>query len=159
MSQRKIKGIKNDIVFELKSVTGDMIEYSLTPLTQKDAANVFHNVLVDAFGAISNAVNGVDDGDKIKSVIESIKNNISFDDLWFLLSKLLKHAVVDDNEVVDLDNSKIFDIDPHHMYLVLYHGIKGNWPGVFFVLQDKMGGMFSKMKGAAEQMTVDRNTV
>ena len=149
MSRTKRKAPKEDINFTIEDV-----EYSLTPLTQRVAANVFHNCLVRVVASITKAASGATSAEKMDKLAEAISSQLKFDDVWFILSKMMAHALVDDDEVGDLDTSKVFDENPHHMYLVLYYGIKGNWPKVFSKLETKMGGFVSRamkiIKGMGE---------
>ena len=141
------KPIKSDIEFTL-----DSVEYSLTPMRQKVAAHVFHNCLSHVLAAIARAVTGDTDNEKMAQFAEALGKVAKFDDVWFILENMMENALVDDHEVGDLDKSDIFEVNPHHMYLVLFHGVKGNWPGYFSKMEAKMSGFTSKVKQTLSQV-------
>jgi len=145
MTRKKIKAPKPDINFTLEGVDGP-VEYSLIPMKQKTAAHVAHNSLAAVLAALGGALGPGDDKTKLGAIVASLKDIIEFDDLWFILKNMMANGMVDDVEIDDLDNSDVFDDNPLHMYLVAYHGIKGNWPGVFLKLETKMGGFVSKAR-------------
>ena len=120
------KPIKSDIEFEL-----DGVEYSLTPMKQRVAAHVFHNCLSHVLAAVAQAFSGDTEADKIAKFAAALPKAAQFD-----------NGV----EIDDLDKSGVFDEHPHHMYLVVYHAVKGNWPGYFSKMEAKMGGFVSKLK-------------
>ena len=139
-------GIKSDIEFELSGV-----EYSLTPMKQKRAANVFHNCLGRVLSAVAGAVTGETNEQKMASFAKAIAKT-EFDDVWFILENLMVNAMVDGKEIKELESSGIFDENPHHMYLVIYHGVKGNWPGYFSKMESKMSGFGSILKSTMDNM-------
>lgn len=141
----KVKPPRADIVFTLPGVDGP-VEYSLIPLCQKTAAHVFHNTLVGVLGAMGSAISGETNEEKMARFVGALKSTLTFDDVWFLLSAMMTNAMVDGNEVKELDSSDVFDENPHHMYLVLWHGIKGNWPKVFSKAEGMFKGIASKMQ-------------
>jgi len=141
------KSIKPDIEFAL-----DGVEYSLTPMRQKVAAHVFHNCLAHVLAAVAQAVTGVDDADKMAKFATALPKVADFNDIWFILEHVMKHAMIDGHEIGDLDNSDIFEEYPHHMYLVVYHAVKGNWPGYFSKMEAKMSGFASTLKQTFQTM-------
>jgi hypothetical protein len=148
-NQKNIPNI--DIVFTLPGVDGE-VEFSLIKLTQKTAAHVFHSTLVSVLGAMGAAVSGESDEDKMGRFVAALKTTLTFDDMWFLLSAMMTNAMVDGHEVKNLDSSTVFDDNPHFMYLVLWHGIKGNWPKVFSKAEVMFKGITSKMEAAMKGM-------
>ena len=152
MTRKKIKEPKKDIEFTLDGVDGP-VEYSLIPMTQRTAAHVFHNVLANVMAALGEALAGMDDKSRMGAIVARLKDNVEFDEMWFILTHMMKNAMVDDDEVGDLDTSDVFDDNPHHMYLVAYHGIKENWPALFFQMEAKFAGLASKIKQTMAGMT------
>lgn len=149
---RKIKGPKDDIKFKLSSIEGNEIEFDLIPLKQKKAAHVFHTVLQKVVASVSAGI--PEKGEKLSmgAILKSMSENVEFDDIWFLLEQMLENAIVDDNEVGDLNTSDIFEDNPQWPYLVCYHGIKGNWPKVFSKLGAKMTGFASRIGKVVQGM-------
>ena len=139
--------LKPDIEFTL-----DGVNYSLIPMKQKVAAHVFHECLTHILSAIAQAVSGKTDADKIAKFAQSLPEVASFNDVWFILEHVMKSAMVDGREIKNLDESGIFEENPHHMYLVVFHAIKGNWPNYFSKMETKMGGFVSKLKASFETM-------
>lgn len=139
-------GKQSDIEFTL----GD-VEYTLTPMKQKVAAHVFHNCLGRVLAAIAHAVTGETNEEKMSSFATAIAKT-EFEDVWFILKHLMTNAMVNDFEVGDLESSNVFDENPHHMYLVIYHGVKGNWPGYFSKMEAKMSGFASTLKSTLGSM-------
>jgi aminopeptidase N len=141
------KSLKADIEFTL-----DGVEYSLTPMKQKVAANVFHNCLSHVLAAIAQAVTGDTDAEKMAKFAQALGKVATFDDVWFILENMMRHAMVDDKEIGDLNGSDIFDENPHHMYLVIFHGVKGNWPNYFSKMEAKMSDFASTLKQTFNQV-------
>lgn len=136
----------SDIIFTLGET-----KYSLTPMKQKVAAHVFHKCLGRVLTAVAGAVVGDSNEERMASFAKAIAAT-DFEDVWFILEHMMKHAQVNGEEVKDLEDSDIFDENPHHMYLVIYHGIKGNWPGYFSKMEAKMSGFTSMLKDTMGKM-------
>ena len=126
-------------------------EFSLIPMRQKVAAQVFHKCLGRVLSAVAKAITGDTNEDKMASFATAIAAT-DFDDIWFVLEHMMRNAMVDDKEVGDLEKSGVFDDNPHLMYLVIYHGVKGNWPGYFSKLESKVGGFDSILKNTLGKM-------
>lgn len=137
---------KADIEFKI----GD-VEYSLTPMKQKTAAHVFHACLGRVLSAVAKAVTGATNEEKMASFATAIAAT-DFDDVWFILRNMMSDAMVDGKEIGDLDSSGVFDENPLHMYQVIYHGVKGNWPGYFLSMEAKMNGFASTLKSTLGKM-------
>lgn len=146
-------GKRSDIEFTIEGV-----EYSLTPMKQKIAAHVFHSCLSRVLAAIARAVTGETTVEKMASFATAIADGTDFEDIWFILENLMRHSMVDGKEVKSLADSGIFDENPHHMYLVIYHGVKGNWPGYFSKMEAKMSGFASTLKSTLSKMQVSTTT-
>ena len=153
MSKKKIKSREvKDINFTLTDLDGDPVEFSLVPLKQWVAAEVFHNVLTVLLNALGGAFGEGDEQKKIKMFIDAATNVLTFEKVRFLIEKMMNGAMVDDIEV-DIDGMDVFEENPHFIYLVLFHGVKGNWPNVFSKLGAKGSGFFSKVIKEAKAMT------
>lgn len=148
MSQKKLKKApKEDIVFTLKDFNGNMTEFNLTPLKQRTASKVFHTVGQKVLKAIGGSI--PDKGEKVKmgKVVEHLAEVLEFDDIWFIVKTMMADAMVNATELEgDFDDTDIFEENPQHLYMVFYHGVKGNWPGVFSKLDTKMAGFASRAK-------------
>ena len=93
-----------------------------------------------------------DDNAKMAGIVARLGDAADFDDVWFILTHMMKNAMVDDVEIGDLDQSDVFDDNPHHMYLVLWHGVRGNWPRLFSSMEAKFKGFASKAKKMVAEM-------
>jgi len=150
-----MKRITKDIEFEIARLAGgDPIRFSLRPLTQWEAAAVFHEVLqpaVSAFGSMlgPGKVNAeaINVGDAIKNLVASIP----FSKVEYITRAVMRGAVVDGEEIKDLDNMTIFDDEPTALYVMLFHAIKGNWPGVFSYLAGRLGSFQPQGEAAEKQ--------
>ena len=138
---------KADIEFTL-----DGVDYSLVPMTQRTAANVFHNCLSHVLAAVARAVTGSTDAERMGNFAAGLAKVATFDDVWFLLQNLMKSAMINGKEISDLENEEVFSEYPHHMYLVIYHGVKGNWPNYFSKMEAKLSGFASTLKSTLTNM-------
>lgn len=154
MSKKTLKTPKPDIEFALNGV-----EYSLIPMRQKVAAHVFHNCISHVLAAIGQAVSGEDDAERIAKFAAALPKVATFDDIWFILENVMKNAMVNGHEVGDLNDTDIFDENPLHMYMVVYHAIKGNWPNYFSQMETKMAGFVSKVKATLNQVTTGQEEI
>lgn len=154
MSRKTLKTPRPDIEFSLSGV-----EYSLVPMKQKVAAHVFHNCLSHVLAAIGQAVSGEDDMDRISKFAAALPKVATFDDVWFILENVMKNAMVDGHEIEDINKSDIFDENPLHMYQVVYHAVKGNWPNYFSQMETKMSGFVSKLQSTFNTMATSQEDI
>ena len=139
--------LRPDILFTLKSVSGEAYEFSLVPLKQKRAAEIFHVSVVTLMQSLSglagiatSTVGSIDKGAMIQQALGSIKSNITFEDVWFLAEALTKGATVNDKPF-SMETAPMITTDPYLMYLIIFHGIKHNWPAVFTKLEGALSGL------------------
>jgi len=152
MGKKRIKRqVKSDIEFTLKDLEGDTVEFSLVPLKQWVAAEVFHNVVLVVINALGGAFKEKDEDQKVTQFIQTASTVLTFEKVQFLLQKMMAGALVDGDEV-DVDDLDIFEDNPQWIYQVLFHGVKGNWPNVFLKLGDKGKGLFSRVEQKTQEM-------
>lgn len=125
----------------------------LVPLLRKDAGRVFHTVLAKAVSVLAAAA-GEKETDKQIPAIAAAVALIPFDDLWSVAESLCHQAVVDGKEIKSLDDFDALAENPTLLYMIIYHGVAGNWPRLFFDLRAKLAGfapdLLAKMKATAE---------
>lgn len=122
MSNRDLK----QIAFEYKTLDGKTRKVDLIPLRRKEAARVFHETLV----VILHGISGATKENPGRILTEAI-NALSFDKLYELGNTLLKDAIIDGEEIRNLDDTEIFEENPEELYIVLFHAIKENYPNFF----------------------------
>jgi hypothetical protein len=137
-----------DIVFELPGG----IKMELVPLRRRDAGRVFHTILAKAVSILAAAA-GEKDSDKQIPAIAAAVAQIPFDDLWTVAELLCQQAVVNGDEIKTLEDVDALAENPTLLYMIIYHGVKGNWPRLFFDLRAKLAGfapdLLAKMKSTA----------
>jgi len=120
-------------------------------MSQKKAAHVFHTCLGRVINAIASGAIGETTEQKMANFATAIAST-DFDDIWFILENVMTNSMVNKKEIGDLEKSGVFDEYPHHMYLVVYHAIKGNWPGYFSKMEAKVSGFVSILKSTLGKM-------
>lgn len=144
-----------DINFKVKGLDGVVLDCSLTPLKQKVAGKVFHTCVSQLVSAIASAVDGQSfaNFEKEKMFAQMAKDfsKIDYDLIWEVASELCRDAVINNKEVSNLEEIEELADCPWLLYLIVFNGIKGNWPRVFFSLGAKLNGFGSQLR---EQMKI-----
>jgi len=135
----------HNINFSLTNLSGEIREYNLQPLKRKDAAYVAHTFLQTLLKGFSEATAGASDKAESQSRILKALGEIEFETIWGLASMLLKYASVKtETETIvidDLEKSDYFAENPDEIYLVIFHGIKENFPKVFSKVRDRLAAI------------------
>jgi len=142
---------RGDINFELPGG----VKMSLVPLARKDAGRVFHTVLVRVAGLLAAAAAETDDRKQIAAVAASLEK-IPFDDVWDLAALMCAGAVVNGAEIESLDDVDALGEEPYLLYLIVYQGIKGNWPRLFSDLRGRLAGFAPGVAEAIAKATADQ---
>ena len=127
--------MKTDLKVKIKNFSGEEKEFNFVALTRKNAMNVFH----DSISAILSAIAEINEDSKDVSVFKALKA-IDFDMFWSLAEKLLKHVIINGQEITDINETDYFDDNPEEMYLAVYHAIRLNYPKVFSKVQRALKG-------------------
>jgi hypothetical protein len=140
MNPRKV-----DLVAQAKTPEG-VKEYNFLALKRKDAMRVYHNSLVSVAKIVGDAVSSlnIDRANFAKSKIDIAKGagnllsgiaGVHFDTLWDIATVLFRGAILDGEEIRNLEESDYFDTRPEEFYIALYHAIRLNYPLVFSQVQ------------------------
>ena len=132
----------HNINFVITNLSGEKREYNLQPLKRKDAAFVAHSFLQTLLKGFSQATAGAADKADQQSGILKALSEIDFETVWGLASMLLRYASIktEDETIVinDLDECDHFSDNPDELYLVIFHGVKENFPKVFSKVRDRI---------------------
>ena len=135
----------HNINFLITNLSGEKREYNLQPLKRKDAAFVAHTFLQTLLKGFSKATAGSRDKIDQQTGILKALSEIDFETVWGLASMLLKYASVktEDETIIidDLDECDHFADNPDELYLVIFHGVKENFPKVFSKVRDRLAAM------------------
>lgn len=138
-----------DIIFEVAGPNGP-VKCELIPLKQRDAGRVFHTCVAQLLGAITGMI-GETDQQKQVAAIAAALGKVDFDLVWDVAEALCKDAVIGGKEIQSLDDVPMISETPWVLYLIIWHGVKGNWPRVFSGLGAKLNGFGSQI---ADQMGI-----
>lgn len=131
--------MRGDIEFEVEE-----IKFSLVPLKQKKAGMVFHTVLAQLVSALSGAFES--DKNQLAGITKAL-GTVDYEILWRLASTLCEGALINGNEIKSLEDIEELSEKPWILYKIIYEGVRGNWPRVFFDLEAKIKGFVSKIPG------------
>ncbi len=135
----------HNINFSLTNLSGEKREYNLQPLKRKDAAFVAHTFLQTLLKGFSKATAGSSNQAESQAGILNALSEIDFDTVWGLASILLKYASVktEDETIVidDLEKCDYFAENPDELYIVIFHGVKENFPKVFSKVRDRIAAI------------------
>lgn len=131
--------MRGDIEFEIEG-----IKFSLVPLKQKKAGMVFHTALAQVVSALSGAFES--DKNQLAGIAQAL-GTVDYEILWGLASTLCEGALVHGDEIKSLEDIEELSEKPWILYKIIYEGVRGNWPRVFFDLEAKIKGFVSKMQG------------
>ena len=148
-----------DINFVVKGLDGVELKCSLTPLKQKIAGKVFHTCVSQLVSAIASAIDGqsFSNFEKEKMFAQMAKDfsKIDYELLWEVASELCRDAVINNKEISSLDEVDELADYPWLLYLIIFNGIKGNWPRVFSSLGAKLNGFGSQLRDKLKIVTED----
>jgi len=133
-----------DIIFEVSDFDGNKIKCELVPLKQRDAGRVFHTCVAQLLGAVTGFVGETDQNKQIAAVAAAV-GQVDFDLVWDVANALCQGAVIDGKEIKSLDDLDAVAESPWILYLIIWHGVKGNWPRVFSGLGAKLNGFGSQI--------------
>jgi hypothetical protein len=142
-----------DIIFDVAGPDGS-IKCELIPLKQRDAGRVFHTCVSQLLGAVTGILGETDQQKQIASIAAAL-GKIDFDLVWDVASALCKDAVIGGKEVRSLDDVPEISDAPWILYLIIFHGVKGNWPRVFSGLGAKLDGFGSQIMDKMGMATPD----
>lgn len=133
-----------DIEFTLSS--GDkQLNFALSPLKQREAGRVFHTSVMQIVRAFSE-IEGFKDESKIIKGLAKGLSSVDYDLVWDLAETLCKGALVNEKDLGDLEDFEPLGETPWLLYLIVFNGIKGNWPKVFSGIEARLGGFVSRAK-------------
>jgi len=121
---------------KVKTLDGEK-EYNFVLLKRREAAEVFHNTLLVLAGALSEVVKS---GDNTDFDLGKALQALDFSVLWDLATKLLSGAMVDGNELGELEESSYFEEQPEELYIAVWHAIQANYPRVFSKIRERLSG-------------------
>ena len=135
-----------DINFTVKGLDGVELKCSLTPLKQKAAGKVFHTCVSQLISAIASALDGqsFSNFEKEKMFAQMAKDFSKID--YDLICEVADELCREVEELADY---------PWLRYLIIFHGVKGNWPRVFFSLGAKLNGFGSQLREKLKIVTED----
>jgi hypothetical protein len=133
-----------DIIFEVPTFDGNPIKCELIPLKQREAGRVFHTCVAQLFGAITAVLGETDQQKQIASIAAAL-GQIDYDLVWDVASALCKDAVIGGKEIQSLEEVDAISESPWILYMIIFHGVKGNWPRVFSGLGAKLNGFGSQI--------------
>jgi len=133
-----------DIIFDVPGADGP-IKCELIPLKQRDAGRVFHTCAGQLLSAISGAVGANGQEAQVAAIAGTLGKN-DYDLIWDLAESLCKDAIIGGKEVRSLEDIDEIAETPWILYMIIFHGVKGNWPRVFSELGTKLGGFASRIQ-------------
>lgn len=136
------------LVADIKTLDGTK-KFCFVPLRRREAAKVFHNsvkLIVEALANIGTSINN--ETVNPEGLSRALKV-LDFDLLWDLAEKICKLMIVDGNDVADIED--YFGENPEELYLVLFHGIRLNYPKQCGQIMKRLGdsglaGLVEKLK-------------
>jgi len=135
----------HNINFSLTNLSGEKREYNLQPLKRKDAAFVAHSFLQTLLKGFSKATAGAPNQVDQQAGILKALSEIDFETVWGLAAMLLRYAIIKTEDetitIEDLDECDHFAENPDELYLVIFHGVKENFPKVFSKVRDRIGAI------------------
>lgn len=131
-----------DIEFEASG-----LKFALSPLKQKQAGRVFHTSVSQMIAAFSSVESFKNEDSVIRGLIKGF-SEIDYDQLWDLAEILCKGAFVDEKEIKSIEDLEAMAEKPWILYLIIFYGVRGNWPRVFSELEAKGSVFVSRFKTA-----------
>lgn len=129
---------QHEIVVEIKSIiTGKTKVYKFVPLKRKEAAEVFHNTLLAILSVIGSTSQETGSS-SLQTIMQALKG-IDFVTFWSLAEKLLRFVIIDNEEIVDINETDYFRDNPEELYQAVFHAVLKNYPGVFGKIQGVIG--------------------
>ena len=141
-----------DIEFTVKS-EGKDFKFALSPLKQKQAGRVFHTCVTQLVAAFSGAV-GKKGELQMAGIAESV-SQVDYDTLYDLAETLCAGAFVNEKPLGSLEDFEPLADTPWILYLIVFHGVKGNWPRVFSGLETNLGGFASTIQDRITSLNTD----
>jgi hypothetical protein len=125
---------QHEVTVDIKSfISGKTKKYKFVPLKRKEAAEVFHTVLLSVISIIGSSASK-DGKDSVQTVMVALRG-IDFVTFWLLAEKLLKFVIIDNEEIADINETDYFTDNPEELYLAVFHAVLINYPKVFGKLQ------------------------
>jgi len=126
------------VSFEFRNLKGEVKKVDLVPLKRKEAAEIFHNTLAAILVSISS---------DSKNPLPDILKTLDFNKLWDMGTKILRFAFINNEEIKSLDETDYFERNPEEFYIILFHGIKANFPDFFSNMTDLLKKGSSMLEG------------
>lgn len=145
--------VRQDLKTTVKTFEGEK-EYIFCALVRKDAARVFHNTLTTLISAVADVA--VSKGESQTDAVFKAIKTLDFDTVWDLAEVLLRFAILDGEEIQDLNETDYFTDRPEELYLAVFHAVMLNYPKVFLKLGEVVKGFdlpsFLRMDSSPEEL-------
>jgi hypothetical protein len=99
---------------------------------------VFHNTLTTLVSAVADVA--VNKGESQTDAVFKAVQTLDFDTVWDLAEVLLRFAILDGEEIQDLNETDYFTDRPEELYLAVFHAVMLNYPKVFLKLREVVKG-------------------
>lgn len=148
------------LIIKFKTLAGVEMQYQLTPLLRREAAEVFHNTVQVLLGAVASLS---EDAESSVSLLTAIKS-LDFKTFWSLAEKLFRNCVVMGPpgigyvEIRDLNTTDYFADKPDELYVATYHAVQANWPDFFGRVAKALGGFDLGALAAQSTSTASKDT-